>query len=147
MGFFKKVGLAFSGFDGQVEANIINAFNYLEKEVSKDNLIKFHNKSPIPFLAFSYAIARECYLSIHPESRYASEESISEDGKKLALVTKETLDNMGYQITIDVFLASLEQDLDLFDYGEAYMLGVLEKNKLSYMKAITDAASIIRRNS
>jgi len=42
MGFFKKVGLAFSGFDGQVEANIINAFNYLEKEVSKDNLIKFH---------------------------------------------------------------------------------------------------------
>ena len=62
-------------------------------------------------------------------------------------MTKETLDNMGYQITIDVFLASLEQDLDLFDYGEAYMLGVLEKNQLSYMKAITDAASIIRRNS
>ena len=146
MGFFKKVGLAFSGFDGQVEANIINAFNYLEKEVSKANLIKFHNKSQIPFLAFSWSIAHECYLSVHPEKRFSQDESISDDGKRLALITEKTLENMGYQITGSV-LKDLTEDLNLFECGEAYMLGVLEKNQLSYMKAITDAASIIRRNS
>jgi hypothetical protein len=146
MGLFKKVGLALSGFDGQVEANILNAFNYLEKEVSKANLVKFHNKSQVPFLAFSYAIAHECYLSIHPEKRFSQEDSISDDGRRLALVTQKTLENMGYQITGDIFSTSLEEDLNLFECGEAYMLGALDKSQTDYMKAITDAANIIRNS-
>jgi hypothetical protein len=146
MGFFKKVGLAMSGFDGQVEANIINSFNYLEKEINKANLIQFHNKNQVPFLAFSWAIAHECYLSIHPEKRFSQEDSISDDGRRLAQITKKTLDNMGYQVTVDIFSTSLEADLNLFECGEAYMLGVLDKNQASYMKAITDAARIIRNN-
>jgi len=142
MGLFKKVGLALSGLDGQVELNIRTAFNYLEEVTSKELLLEFHYNSQIPFLSFSWAIAAECYLSIYPEERHSS--GTSKDGKRLALLTKKTLEDMGYPITIDIFTTPLEEDLYLSECGVDYMRGVLKKNRVVYMQAIKDAAQIIR---
>ena len=46
MGFFKKTRLLFSGINGRIEANILNAFELLEKGISKKKLVKFHKKNP-----------------------------------------------------------------------------------------------------
>jgi len=144
MGLFKKLGLVLSGVDGQIEANILTAFNYLEQSIAKEVLINFHYKNQVPFLAFSWAIARECYLSIHPEERYSS--GVSEDGRRMALLTKRVLEDIGYQITVNLFTTSLEEDLNLAECGENYMIGVLDKNRTLYMEAIKNTVNIIKKS-
>ena len=139
MGIIKKTRLLLSGTKGLIEANIDNAFELLEKRISKKRLVKFHKKNPIPLYSFAYNIAADAWLSVHPEPNQSNL-------KILALVVK-ILNNMGYETIVDI------EDPDLVEkdyyyvgmYGHRYMTNVLVKNKPLYLEAIKDAADAIKR--
>ena len=86
MGIIKKTRLLLSGTKGLIESNINNAFELLEKRISKKRLVKFHKKNPIPLYSFAYNIAADAWLSVHPEPNQSNL-------KILALVVK-ILNNM-----------------------------------------------------
>jgi hypothetical protein len=140
MGFFKKTRLALSGLNGQIEANILNAFELLESRISRKKLLKFHKKTPIPLYSFAYNIAADAWLSVYPDP--------NQNNLKVLKLVIRILNDMGYETVVDVNDPEIvDKDLNLGMYGHRYMTNVLVQNKPLYLEAIKDAASQIKREA
>jgi hypothetical protein len=137
MGFFRKTRLLFSGMNGRIEANILNAFDLLEKGVSKKKLVKFHKKNPIPLFSFAYNIATEVWLQTRP---------FSEDSNlKIILVVTTILTENGFKSNIDLKNSEDDEDMGLGEFGRRYMTNVFKENKPLYLEAIRDTVVVIKQ--
>ena len=144
MGFFKKRILARTGINGKIEANILNAFDYLKQEISKKDLIKFHNKNQAAFLLFTWSMALEVQFFVYGNEAVLDDSDVRD---KMFLLCIKVLKGMGYKITIDYSYKKLiNKDLKLGNYGGEYMFSVLRMDKLSYQEAIMKTVRVIKQN-
>jgi len=144
MGIFSKAKMAMSGVNGQIELNIRNAFDYLEKDLTQLELQEFHNANQAALCSFVWNIAAEAWISVHPEAAYSHGRTA--ESEKLALLCMNVLESKGYTITIDFFDQTADE-LGLGECGSNYMSNVLEGNKKLYLEAIRDTVHIVRRGS
>jgi len=145
MGFFKKARLVLSGVDGQIEANIINAFDYLEMIIDKKKLVKFHKRNYVPLFSFAYNIAADVWLKAYPDPHQSN--------KKVILLTLDILNKLGFETEVPDFTDPKvkedieDKDLGLGFEGHWYMYHVFEEDKNKYLDAIDTAADIINNNT
>ncbi len=131
MGFFNKLKLSFSGAEGQAEANIINALDYISQQIS----IKDMKNTDYSLLwSFAYGIASTSYNASNP---YAPDSDMID---KVFPLVKKTLNN--YELSGDS-----EHNSEAFLVGSRYMKGVISHNKNAYMSAIDSMISLIEQKT
>ena len=130
MGFFNKAKLIFSGAEGQAEANIINALDYISQQVSLKDMQRVE---PGVFWSFAYGIASTSYSAAKP---YAPDSDMMD---KIFPLVRRVL--VSYGLSGDG-----EHNSESFMIGSRYMNGVISHNKSMYMSTIDSMVAIISQN-
>ena len=130
MGFFNKIKLIFSGAEGQAEANIINALDYMTHQLSKKDM---QRADPDLLHSFAYGIASSAYSAANP---HAPDSDIVE---KIFPLVRKVLRNYGLN-------GDGGHNSNATIIGARYMNGVIYRDKVIYMSAIDSIVLLIEQN-
>ena len=136
MGLFNKLKLSLSGAEGQMELNILNALDYIKREIGEKEMIKFHNSEEGFFWWFAYGIATYTYNRLNP---YAPS---SDTVNKIFPAVTKALESVGLN-----YMESNSCDMQdkVFSLGRQYANGVYNSDKHTYISAIDSIILLIKK--
>jgi hypothetical protein len=136
MGFFNKLKLSLSGAEGQMESNILNALDYIKREIGKKDMIKFHNSEQGFFWWFVYGIATQTNDILNP---YAPD---SDTFDKIFPTVTKALEGYGLDKKKS---NSCDMQDEVFSLGRQFTRGVYNSDKYTYMSAIDSIVLLIKK--